>query len=30
MLQRLEEFHKRPFFVNRDSRCEQLNQMSGQ
>ena len=29
ILQRLEESHKRPFLLNRDSRCEQSNQMSG-
>ena len=27
ILQRLEESHKRPFLLNRDSRCEQSNQM---
>ena len=29
ILQRLEEPHKRPFLLNRDSRCEQSNQKSG-
>ena len=29
ILQRLEKSHKRPFLLNRDSRCEQSNQMSG-